>query len=124
MLKLFVFKKDNHYIYLANFIFFIHALLFVYALFGWLVPVSIWIYIGVLFVALVLDLYFGYCFLSKWEFDLRKKVDPETNYVYNFSSYYADKWLRNYISPSFVDRLAHVYLLCMLAITIFFELMG
>lgn len=112
--------KRGYYVLLANAIFVIHAIFFAYALFGWIFQEYLLLYIAILTVTLVHDLVLGYCILSKWEFDLRKKVRPEINYPYNFSSYYTDKLLGKYISPRFIDITAHVFLIVSITTNSFF----
>ena len=57
----------------ADAIFILHFLLVLFVVFGWLTP-RLWPwYMAALVVTLISDMVFGYCILSKWEFDLRKK---------------------------------------------------
>ena len=104
----------------ADLIFLVHALLFLVILFGWAIP-SIWyIYMSLLVITLLSDLVFGYCPISKWEFYLRKKVNPEVSYDYHWSSYYT-RWLtsRN-LSPTFFFRVAIFFLTSSLVLNLYF----
>lgn len=73
---------------LTDLIFIIHILVVLIVLFGWAFPVLKLIYLLVLIVSLMATLFLNACPLSKWEFDLRKKLDPSLNYDYTFLTYY------------------------------------
>lgn len=106
----------------ANIVFVVHVIVFVYGLFGWLIDHSIWIYVSTLLGMLVLDIYFGYCILSKWEFDLRKKVNPDVDYPYHFSSYYTDRLLGKQLSPTFFTKAIYTFLVFSIGINTFLAL--
>ena len=106
---------------LANFIFLFHFAILIVIFFGWLVPV-IWPgYVTVLIVTLGLDIVLGYCILSKWEFDIRKKLNPHLNYNYSFSSYYTHKLTKKWISERFVETIGMVFIVLSLCITLYFH---
>lgn len=104
----------------ADIIFVIHAFVFLTILFGWAFP-SIWyIYISLLVVTLLSDLIFGFCPISKWEFLLRKKIDPKLSYNYQWTSYYTRKITDENISPVFFSRIAVVFIVLSLAVNYYF----
>jgi hypothetical protein len=107
---------------LADAIFIVHAALFPLVLFGWAIS-SIWpIYIYLLIATLLSDLVFGYCILSKWEFDLRKQVDPQINYNCTWAGYYVHRLFTNaYLSDVFWKRVSIFFLVGSLAISIYFH---
>ena len=105
----------------ANVMFLFHCCVLLVIVFGWLAP-SIWpFYMALLGVTLVLDIILGYCILSKWEFVLRKKVNPHLDYDYSFSSYYLERLAGKRISEHFVSRVGSFFLVASLAINLFFH---
>jgi hypothetical protein len=108
----------------ADLIFLIHFLVVLIALFGWTIP-AIWVfYMATLVSTLTSEVLLGYCFLSRWEFALRKKLDPSTNYDYAFSSYYTNKLThqRFAISTDFIKKSGLIFLAASLLINIYFRL--
>ena len=77
---------------LANIVFLIHLVLVFVILFGWYFPKIKYVYLSSLVLTLLSELVLGYCTLTKWEFDLRKKLEPNLNYNYEFAAYYAYKF--------------------------------
>jgi len=75
----------------ANLILAVHLILVLIILFGWHFPKIKYVYLATLIVTLLSELLFGYCLLTKWEFDFRKKSEPTLDYDYAFLSYYAHK---------------------------------
>jgi len=105
----------------ADFIFLIHSIVLIVALFGWLVP-SIWfIYIAVLVLTLLSDIAFGCCILSKWEFDLRKKINPQLNYHYSWTTYYTYRFTQHLVSEVFIERMAQVFIIGSLLLNVYFH---
>lgn len=105
----------------ADTIFVLHLLLILLAVFGWIAPSLWWIYMGALFATLISDLTFGYCILSKWEFDLRKKLDPTTDYNYTWTTYYTYKFTNQRISDRFYKKAAVTALALAIAINLYFK---
>ena len=106
---------------IADVICLIHLFVILVALFGWLVP-SIWyLYMVTLAVALLSDLVYGYCILSKWEFDLRKKIDPATNYDFAWTTYYTHKFSKANVSNNFFEKISLIFLALSLFINIYFR---
>lgn len=103
----------------TNIIFVIHSITLLIILFGWTIP-SIWyVYIGVLVLTLLSELSFGYCILSKWEFDLRKKIDPSLNYNYHWSTFYTYKFTEGRISEKFFDYATRIFLVISLSLNLY-----
>ncbi len=75
----------------------------------------------VLILTLLSDIVFGYCILSKFEFAIRKKLNPETNYHYTFSSYYTYKLTNKKISDTFIINVAYIFLTSSILINLFFK---
>jgi hypothetical protein len=106
---------------LADCIFLFHCLVVAIIGFGWALP-SIWyLYMLTLFVTLISEVALGYCFLSKWEFDLRKQIDPSVDYDYGFSSYYTYKLTHHRLSKRFIANAALFFLVASLAINLYFK---
>lgn len=87
---------------LADAIWLFHTFVLVVALFGWLWPAIHTFYILVLALALLSNIFLGYCFLSKWEFDLRKRANPKLRYDYPYTSYYTYRLTRGRLSRRFL----------------------
>lgn len=105
----------------ADLIFVFHSAIVLVILFGGFFP-KIWIvYFLTLILTLLSELYFGYCIVSKWEFDLRKKISPEINYDYNWATFYTYKFTQNRISKLFFKRATVVFLVVSLALNIYLK---
>lgn len=74
--------KIKRFLYLstANIIFVIHLFLVLVVTFGWLTDSLFYLFIITITATVLSELVFGYCVLSKWEFDLRRKIDPSKVY--------------------------------------------
>jgi len=106
----FIYKVGADIIWLA------HFLVVCIALFGWLVP-SIWlIYIAVLVGTLISTLRLGFCILSKWEYDLRKRVDPKINYDFTYASFYTYRLTQGRLSGHFLAKAGVIFVSLSLAI--------
>lgn len=104
----------------ADIIWLAHLAVVLIALFGWLVP-SLWsVYMAVLAGVLISTLGLGYCILSKWEFELRKRIDPSLSYDFVYSSYYTYRLTRGYLSNEFLARAGIVFAALSLAINLYF----
>ena len=106
----------------ADTVFIIHAIVVVIVMFGWLVPSLWYLYIAVLLGTLFSELFFSYCLLSKWEFVLRKKINPLLNYEYEFASYYTYRITRGRISGPFLRSTGTMFVVSSLAINLYFHL--
>ena len=73
----------------------------------------------ILIGTLISDAMFGYCVLSKWEFDLRKSSNPPIDYDYTWSSYYTHWFTKQRISNAFIEKAAFVFLTVSLAANIY-----
>lgn len=114
-------NKKLIYLVLANLIFVGHFLLVLIALFGWSIP-EIWsVYMLILVLTLLSDMVLGYCILSKWEFDLRKKINPETDYNFMWSTFYTYKLTNNRIPDKYFKRFAITGLVAMIGINLYIK---
>lgn len=105
----------------ANGIFLVHCLVVFTIFFGWLFP-KIWLlYMIVLVSTLVLDIILGYCILSKWEFDLRKKINPKLDYSYNFTSYYTRDLFKQQLSEKFITTIGFIFIGSSILINVYFH---
>lgn len=105
----------------ADTIWLFHLLVLLVALFGWLIP-GIWpVYLLVLVGILLSELALSYCFLSKWEFDLRKKLCPHLDYDYSYTSYYTYKLTHQRISTRFIARTGMLFTSLSIILTLFFK---
>lgn len=64
---------------------------------------------------------FSYCLFSKWEFDLRKKADPTTNYDFTWATYYTYKLTNQKISYAFFTRVVSTFLISSILINLYFK---
>jgi hypothetical protein len=106
----------------ADAIWLLHLFVVILVLFGWLVPSLWYVYMAVLAGALLSELLLSYCFLSRWEFDLRKKINPALNYDYSYTSYYTYKLTCQHLSTRFLARAGIVFTTLSLAIDLYFRL--
>ncbi len=77
----------------ANSIFLIHATFALIVLVGWAIPSAVYVYLPVLIAALVSEFVLGRCVLTKWEFDIRKRLYPASRYEHSFLIHYGRKVL-------------------------------
>src|SRR5258708_4638539 len=103
----------------ADGIWVVHFLLVLLVLFGWAVPSLWYVYMTALVATLISVVVYGYCILSKWEFDLRKKNDPAIDYNFTWASYYTYKLTNHRISNRFYTRASIVFLVFAIAINMY-----
>lgn len=78
----------------AELILMFHGAVVLFILFGWAIP-SWWkAYLAVLVATAISYAIFGHCVFSKWEFDLRRQVNPDIKYDSTWLGYYAPGSLR------------------------------
>ena len=106
---------------LADLIFYFHLMLVLLVLFGWALPKLWLLYMFVLEMTLLSDIFFGYCILSKWEFYLRKKIDETVAYSYTWTTYYTYKYTQHTISEKFFERASLIFLLVSIVINLYFH---
>ena len=70
-------SKKLLYTTTANIIFLFHTALVLIVCLGWLFPSFFYIFIVFLVATALSEIFLGYCFLTKWEFYLRRKMYPE-----------------------------------------------
>lgn len=103
-------------ILLANLIFSFHFVLGLFLISGWHFASLHWLYISALALTLVSEVILGYCILSKWEFDLRKREDSNLDYDPAYLSYYTYKFLKLNIPRPYIKYTAIIFLITMLTI--------
>jgi len=91
-------------------------------LFGWMFPSLWYLYIAALVGTLTSLLLLNYCFLSKWEFDLRKKLNPKLEYEFSYASYYTYRLTQGRLSPRFLSRAGMLFVAVSLLINLYFFL--
>jgi hypothetical protein len=106
---------------IADTIVIIHVCVFAFVLFGWAIPSLWYTYMTALVLTLLSDIVFGYCIISRWEFALRKKINPDINYDYSWATYYTYKLTNHRMSNTFYNRAAIIFLVASLAINLFFR---
>ncbi len=90
----------------ANGMFVIHMIWMTVVIFGWAIPGIYPFYVAFLVVNLILEIYFGYCIFTKWEFDLRKQVNPNFEYGPSFIRHYLNKFFGYQVSHSYIKPVA------------------
>lgn len=105
----------------ADLILILHFLVVIIVLFGWFKPDFWYFYMGTLVATLLSDLMFGYCILSKWEFNLRKKIEPDKNYDFRWTTYYTYKFTSIHISNRFYTYGSLIFLILSLTINLYFR---
>ena len=102
-------------------LFILHCAIGVVIFLGWLWP-EIWpLYVSILVIVLFQNLILGYCILSRWEFSLRRLLDPKLRYEYNFTSYYTYKLTHKRLSTRFVQISGTCFLVSSLGINPYFK---
>ncbi len=99
----------------------LHIAIVLVIVFGFLIPTIWYLYVGCLAATLTSDMLFGYCILSKWEFDLRKKQNPSVDYNYTWTTYYTYKITNVHISDTFYWWTSLLFLSCALTVNIYFH---
>ena len=105
----------------ANLIFVLHFAVVLVLFLGWIIPQLWYLYVSLIGLTLISEFTFGYCLLSKWEFDLRKSIDPSLNYDYSFSSYYTYKLTQKHLSSRFVSGVGTSFLVVSLVFALLFR---
>jgi len=106
---------------LADGIFLLHSIVAFTVLFGWIWPQFWYLYMATLAVAFISEWYLGCCFLSKWEFYLRKAMNKKIKYEYNFTAYYVYLFTGRTPNLHFIKRAALIFLGSSLAINLYFH---
>ena len=106
--------KKLKYILLANSLFILHVTVVFVIVFGWHYPALRNLNLIVVSLTLLSEIILGYCILTKWEFVLRKKLEPNLNYDSGFMSYYFYKLLKIDISAKKIKYPAIVILVIVL----------
>lgn len=105
----------------ADGIFLLHFFVVVIALFGW-TSSRFWnVYMLVLVATLISDVVFGYCILSRWEFEIRKKINPKTDYDFTWATYYTYKLINLRIPNYYYIRVAVIFLIVSISTNIYFK---
>lgn len=76
------------YYSLANLVFIVHFALVLILTVGWLVPGMYYFFLGVIVTVFLVDVTLGYCPLTLWEFNIRKKLNPAKIYDKTFTAHY------------------------------------
>lgn len=106
----------------ADVIWLLHFFVVIIALFGWLIPEIWYVYIFVLTSVLISNIIFEYCFLSRWEFNLRRKINPMLEYDYAYTSYYTYNLTKGFLSKDFLRWAGLSFTSASLVINLYFAL--
>lgn len=94
----------------AEIIFAAHAAQIIVALIGWTFPTPYYyLYVADISIALVWQYLFHDCFLTTWEFYLRRLLDPSIP-SHDYLTYYAHKYFVDWVTDEFVDRISLIFL--------------
>lgn len=106
----------------ADALFVFHFFVVMFVLFGWSIyALKPW-YIGLLIITLIQHTFLGYCVLSKWEFNLRKKFSPEIDYNSTWVTFYTRRWSETFLTDGGFRILAIFFLITSLVINFLFLL--
>ena len=95
----------------ADFIFVFHTAWIIFLLAGWLTnPPYYYIYLAMLAVTFLTQLFWRYCILTVWEFYFRKMLDPTLNDTPYYLTYYSHKMFPKLVTDDFVDRVSLIFL--------------
>ncbi len=107
-------KFQNQKIFLETITFLFsatHVLVLIVIIFGFLLPQNwTYLYISVLSVTLLSWVLLGYCPLTKWEFDLRKKYSTFPEYHYEYLHYWGYKLFKININPKIIRIVGSIFL--------------
>ena len=81
------------YTTLANIIFIFHLTLVFIVCLGWLFPSYFYLFLLFLTATALSEIFLGYCFLTKWEFNLRSKIYPSKDFDTSCIFHYSRKLL-------------------------------
>ena len=87
-------KRKYFYLTAAHSIFVVHTIFVIVISVGWAIPGIFYVYLPMLITSLISEIILGYCVLTKWEFDIRKKLYPALNFGSSFIGHYARKIFR------------------------------
>ncbi|MFA7216583.1 MAG: DUF2784 family protein [Candidatus Paceibacterota bacterium] len=83
----------NEYLFSANLIFVVHFLLVLVVAFGWLIPGKFfYVFLTFFVLTFISEIAFGYCALTKIEFDLRRRIDPDKKFDKSCIAHYIRSW--------------------------------
>lgn len=102
---------------IANFLFVLHFIIVGIILFGWIFPLIYFLYVGILLVTLLCWIFLGYCPITKWEFNIRKKYEPGLDYKSEYIEYYFNKIFKIAIPVIFIRIVGIIFLIMSLMIT-------
>jgi hypothetical protein len=105
-------------------VFLVHCVVLGLLLFGWFVPELRPAVYVLATITLLQDIFLGYCILSRWEFSLRRMLNPKLRYNYTFTSYYTYKLTRQRIRTNFLRYVGIAYLGSFLLISLVFTFGG
>ena len=86
----------------AESIFLVHICSVLIIGFGWAVPALVPLHLTLLFGGLSLQILLQHCFLSRWEFYFRKKIDPTISYDSAYINHYLRLFFGDQIRPQFM----------------------
>ncbi len=105
----------------ADGLFLLHGSILLVILFGRLFQTLWWLYVPILGITLTSEVLLGYRFLSRWEFDLRKQINPEIAYDFTFSGYYTRKLTGHSLRTELVKVAAWTFLPASLGLELYFH---
>ena len=86
--------------------------------FGWLFPSIFYIFVLFLIATALSEIILGYCFLTKWEFDLRRKMYPtkefDSSCIFHYGRAlfgYGPRIKQNNINAGFIKKYSSLLIL-------------
>ncbi len=102
---------------IVNFLFISHFAFVIIIFFGWAFPNIQFLYILVLSGTLLCWVILGYCPITKWEFNIRRKYEPNLNYRNEYLEYYFSKFFKVNIPVSFIRFYGILFIILSLLIS-------
>lgn len=88
----------------AGIIFSAHFVLVLIVAVGWLVPGLFYLHTALLAATIMSEILFGYCVLTRLEFGLRKKLNPDAVFDRSCIAHYTRKWRGLHPRPAIIGR--------------------
>ena len=111
-------KEKRTDLLVANLFFVLHFIFVGIIFFGWMFPRIYFLYISILLGTLFCWIFLGYCPITKWEFNIRRKYEPSLNYKNEYMEYYISKFFKINIPVIFIRAVGIIFLVISLLIAL------
>ncbi len=101
----------------VNILFILHFIFVIIIFFGWVFPSIHFIYVLILSGTLLCWVVLGYCPITRWEFNIRRKYEPNLNYKNEYLEYYFSKFLKINIPVTYIRFYGTLFIILSLLIS-------